>query len=265
MIDRVAAGPRAPALRGAGRLQVVRRRAARRLARLRRRGERGRLVPAARTGRCGRRTRTVSSSTCSPPEILARTGARPGRALPRRSPARLRRADLHAHRRAGHAERRRACSRQLSPDAGARQRRWRASRSPRSSTRAPGNGGADRRAQGRRGERLVRRAARRAPRTSTRSTRRASRTRRTSIACSTRRARWSPTRCRPSELPGRARDLLISPALPPGTPPRARPPTPGFASRDQRRVRTARAAAARPSSHRNRPRPATAAPSPRSA
>ena len=40
--------PRPPAARGAGRLQVVRRRAARRLARLRRRGERGRVVPAPR-------------------------------------------------------------------------------------------------------------------------------------------------------------------------------------------------------------------------
>ena len=50
--------PRPPARRGAGRLQVVRRRAARRLARLRRRGERGRLVPAPRRRRRGRPTRT---------------------------------------------------------------------------------------------------------------------------------------------------------------------------------------------------------------
>ncbi len=64
-----------------------------------------------------------------------------------------------------------------------------------------------------------------------------------------------------SELPGRARELLIS-RRSAGT---SRPPAPGFASCDQRRVRTARAAAARPSSHRSRPRPATAAPSPRSA
>ena len=48
MIDRVAARLGRRAGRGAGRLQVVRRRAARRLARLRRRGERGRVVPAPR-------------------------------------------------------------------------------------------------------------------------------------------------------------------------------------------------------------------------
>ena len=51
-------GPRPPAGRGAGRLQVVRRRAARRHARLRRRGERGRVVPAPRRHRVDRPTRT---------------------------------------------------------------------------------------------------------------------------------------------------------------------------------------------------------------
>ena len=48
MIDRVTAQARPPARRGAGRLQVVRRRTARRLARLRRRGKRRRVVPSPR-------------------------------------------------------------------------------------------------------------------------------------------------------------------------------------------------------------------------
>ena len=50
--------PRAAAGRGPGRVQVVRRRAARRDARVRRRGERGRLVPAHRRQRRGAPTRT---------------------------------------------------------------------------------------------------------------------------------------------------------------------------------------------------------------
>ena len=48
MIDRVAARPRPRAARGAGRVQVVRARAARRLGRVRRRGVRRGVVPAAR-------------------------------------------------------------------------------------------------------------------------------------------------------------------------------------------------------------------------
>ena len=58
IIDRVGGRPRPARGRGAGRLQVVRRRPARRHARLRRRGERGRLVPAPRRRRRGRPTRT---------------------------------------------------------------------------------------------------------------------------------------------------------------------------------------------------------------
>ena len=50
--------PRPPAGRGAGRLQVVRRGPARRHARVRRRGERGRFVPAPRRRRRGAPTRT---------------------------------------------------------------------------------------------------------------------------------------------------------------------------------------------------------------
>ena len=58
------AAARPPALRGAGRIQVVRRRPVRRLARLRRRGERRRLVPAPRRHACGRPTRTASCRRC---------------------------------------------------------------------------------------------------------------------------------------------------------------------------------------------------------
>ena len=58
IIDRVAADLGRRVRRGAGRLQVVRRRPARRQPRLRRRGERGRLVPAPATARRGRPTRT---------------------------------------------------------------------------------------------------------------------------------------------------------------------------------------------------------------
>ncbi len=96
------ARPRPPARRGAGRLQVVRRRPPRRLARLRRRGERRRVVPAHATAPSGRPTRTASSSTCSPPRSRAVDRQGPRRALPRaRGP--LRRARLRAHRRAGDA------------------------------------------------------------------------------------------------------------------------------------------------------------------
>ena len=67
MIDRVAADARQAAGRGAGRLQVVRARAARRVVRLRRRGVRGRVVPAPRRHACGPPTRTASCWPCWPP------------------------------------------------------------------------------------------------------------------------------------------------------------------------------------------------------
>ena len=64
--DRPGRGRARPhAARGAGRVQVVRARPARRLGRVRWRGERGRVVPAARRRRCGRPTRTASSCACS--------------------------------------------------------------------------------------------------------------------------------------------------------------------------------------------------------
>ncbi len=62
-------------VRGAGRLQVVRRRIVRRLARVRRRGECGCVVPASRWHRCGRPTRTASFRRClrrrSRPSLVA--------------------------------------------------------------------------------------------------------------------------------------------------------------------------------------------------
>ncbi len=59
IIDAVAARPRPPPARGARRLQVVRRGPRRGHARLRRRGERGRLVPAPRRHAPGAPTRTA--------------------------------------------------------------------------------------------------------------------------------------------------------------------------------------------------------------
>ena len=58
--------PRPAADRGAGRVQVVRARAARLLGRLRRRGERGGVVPAPGRRGPGPRTRTASCWPCSP-------------------------------------------------------------------------------------------------------------------------------------------------------------------------------------------------------
>ena len=76
-------GPRAHARRGAGRLQVVRRRAARRLDRLRRGGERGRLVPAPRRRPVVDRQGRADPVPAGGRDDRARR-ARPRRALPRR-------------------------------------------------------------------------------------------------------------------------------------------------------------------------------------
>ena len=65
MIDRVAADLGRTAARGAGRVQVVRARAARRVGRLRRRGVGRRVLPAVRRHRLDRPTRTASCSPCS--------------------------------------------------------------------------------------------------------------------------------------------------------------------------------------------------------
>ncbi len=148
-------GPRAPARRGAGRLQVVRPRAARRDDRVRRRGERGRVVPAPRRhGLEHRQGRADPVPARGGDDREDRQG--PGTAL-RRARRPLRRRGLPAHRRRRHAgaegraqaalarpgRERRAGGRadHRGADRGARQRR------------------ADRRAEGRRRARLVRGAA----------------------------------------------------------------------------------------------------------
>ena len=77
MIDRVVQKPRPPAMRGAGRLQVVCAGPVRRLVLLRRRGERRGQLPAAGRHACGRPTRTARSWTCWPPR------SRPARARTR--------------------------------------------------------------------------------------------------------------------------------------------------------------------------------------
>ena len=95
LIDRVAQRARPPALRSAGRLQVVRRRPARRLARLRRRRERRRLVPAPRRhgldDRQGRhrpgaagRPRSPRAPAAIPGALYAELDARARRAVHRR-------------------------------------------------------------------------------------------------------------------------------------------------------------------------------------
>ena len=123
-------------------------------------------------------------------EIKAVTGQSPSRAL-RGADRAVRRSGVRPGRRAGHA--------------GSRRRRWASCRPRRSRptelagepitaklTAAPGNGAADRRAQGDHRERLVRGPARPAPRTSTRSTPSRSRARSTSRRCRRRPAPWSP-------------------------------------------------------------------------
>ena len=77
LIDRVVASLGRKLLRGAGRLQVVRRRPARRQLRLRRRGERRRQLPAPRRHASGPPTRTASSWACWPPRSPATTGKDP--------------------------------------------------------------------------------------------------------------------------------------------------------------------------------------------
>ena len=99
LIDRVVQRPEPAALRGAGRLQVVRARAARRLVLLRRRGERRRQLPAAGRHRLDDRQGRPD------PRPAGRGDPRPhrqgpGRALPRADRA-VRHAVLHADRRPG--------------------------------------------------------------------------------------------------------------------------------------------------------------------
>ena len=125
-------------VRGAGRLQVVRRRPARRLVRLRRRGERRAPPSCARTARSGRPTRTASSSICSPARSRAVDRQGPGRALPRRSRRGSARRSTSASTRPATPAQKAALEQALA-GAGARPTSWPASRSSRELTRAPGN------------------------------------------------------------------------------------------------------------------------------
>ena len=105
---------RPAARRGPGRVQVVRRRARRRLAS----GSAARRVPARRscavTAPSGRPTRTGSSPTCSPCELTARTGRDPGVAYARADRA-LRGPGLPPDRRARRRPAQKAALGQLSP------------------------------------------------------------------------------------------------------------------------------------------------------
>ncbi len=119
----------------ARRVQVVRARPARRVAGLRRRGERGRVVPAHATAACGPPTRTASSSALLASEILAVTGKTPVAAL-RRAHRAVRRARLRPHRRRHHP----GGQGEAGQAVGVRRHgrpSWPASRSPRGSPRPP--------------------------------------------------------------------------------------------------------------------------------
>ncbi len=127
--------PRAPAGRGARRLQVVRRGPARRHARLRRRGERRSVVPAPQ------RLGLEHGQGRADPVPAGRRDdradrQRPGGDLPLAGRA-LRRRRVPAHRRRGDARRRRRSSRSCRRSR-SRMPSWRASRSSTSSRRRPG-------------------------------------------------------------------------------------------------------------------------------
>ena len=103
---------------------------ARRLARLRRRGERGRVVPAPRRRASGRPTRTASSCACSPPRSPRSTGRDPGELYAelteRFGDPVYERIDAPA------TPEQKAVLGKLSPPTGARRPSWPASRSSRS-------------------------------------------------------------------------------------------------------------------------------------
>ena len=136
MIDRVAGRPRPAAGRGAGRLQVVRARAARRLGRLRRRGVGRRVVPAPRRLGLDHRQGRHPPGPAGLGDPRRRPGKTPERAL-RRAGRAARRPGLRPDRRRRPTASRRPSSAALSPDDVTADRRWPASRSPPSSPRRP--------------------------------------------------------------------------------------------------------------------------------
>ena len=111
---------------------------ARRLARLRRRGERRRLVPAPRRQRRGPPTRTASSWTCWRPRS-PRSPARIPASSTASSPRQFGAPVLRAHRRARHAGAEGGAQEALARRTRDGAASWPASRSSRKLTRAPGN------------------------------------------------------------------------------------------------------------------------------
>ncbi|MCK7582060.1 MAG: hypothetical protein MZV65_44940 [Chromatiales bacterium] len=174
LIDRVAARPRPPARRGAGRLQVVRRRARSTAPS----ASAARRAPAPRFLRRDGTAWTTDKDGIIlgllAAEITAGHRTRPGRALPRARRRRSARRSTRASTPRPRRRRRRALGEALAASGVTADRRWPASRSPPSLTHAPGNGAADRRPEGRRPATAGSPRARPAPRTSTRSTPRAS-------------------------------------------------------------------------------------------
>ena len=185
VIDRVAEDLGPHARRGAGRLQVVRRGAARRLDRLRRGGERGRLVPAPRRWPVVDRQGRADPVPAGRRDDRARR-ARPRRALPRAGRA-LRRVRLQAHRRRGDAGREGGAQEALARPGVLRRARGRGDhrrahrRARATAPRSAASRSSARAAGSRRG--------RPAPRTSTRSTPSRSAARSTSTGSSRRRRR----------------------------------------------------------------------------
>ena len=125
--------------RDPGRVQMVRRRPDRRLVRLRRRGKRRRLVPAARRHRCGPPTRTASFSGLLAAEMTARTGRDPEPVVRRadRANSACRSTSGSTRRR---RRRRRTLLKALSPDRLGDHGTGRRAGARRCSTTAPGNG-----------------------------------------------------------------------------------------------------------------------------
>ena len=135
--DRPRRGAARPhALRGAGRLQVVRRRPARRLARLRRRGERGGLVPAPRRQRLDDRQGRHRAGAAVGGDHGAHAAAIRAQ-LYAALTARARRAGQPTASRRRPPRQQKTALAALSPEQARRQRAWPARKSTRCSTRRP--------------------------------------------------------------------------------------------------------------------------------
>ena len=161
----------------------------------------GAIVPPSRRDACGRRTRTASCSTCSPPRSPRRR-ARIRASTTARSPQRLGE-PFYARVDAPATPAQKAILKRLSPD-DVSARELAGEPITRKLTHAPGERRAHRRHQGRDRRTAGSRRVHPAPRTSTRSTRRASSARRISRASRKKRRRSSPRRSRaPAPAEGR--------------------------------------------------------------